>query len=152
MLPALVMLTDAHGRVLHANPPARSLLGVCVGQNCCALLHVDCVPPDDSGDYQDVGSVTTNGVVGHAARSAMGGQFVIVVQPQRVAARETTPLSPREREILQWVARGLTDVAVAERIGVQHTTVRSHMENVRRKLKVRSRSQAVAHAVAAGLL
>ena len=50
------------------------------------------------------------------------------------------------------MTRSLTDVAVAARIGVQHTTVRSHMENVRRKLKVRSRSQAVARAVAAGIL
>ncbi|MDP2312904.1 MAG: LuxR C-terminal-related transcriptional regulator [Pseudomonadota bacterium] len=153
MLPALVLLTDVDGRVLHANPPARALLGSCVDQQCCALLDVDCTAPEvAAGGYQDVGRVTANGVVGQAARSTMGAQFVIVIQPQGVAARDTEPLTPREREILQLVARGLTDVTVAARLGLQHTTVRSHMENVRRKLGVRSRSQAVARAVTGGML
>lgn len=154
MLPALVLLTDGDGRVLHANPPARAILGTCVDQHCCELLRTDCTAPDQDSpeSYRDVGTVNANGVVGEASRSGMGGQFVIVVQPKGVVAREMEPLTPREREVLQWVSRGLTDLAVAERIGVQHTTVRSHMENVRRKLKVRSRSQAVARAATAGIL
>ena len=102
MPPALVLLTDAAGRVLHANPPALALLGPCVDRGCCELLHTDCRHDEEpTGDYRDCGSVTANGVVGDAARSSMGEQFVIVVQPRGVVPREMEPLSPREREILQ---------------------------------------------------
>jgi DNA-binding CsgD family transcriptional regulator len=153
MLPALVLLTDANGRILHANGPARAVLGPCVERQCCELLQTDCMTAAPSvRGYQEVGNVTTNGIVGHVARSEMGDQFVLVVQPRAVAAHDLQPLTPREREVLQWVSRGLTDVAVAERIGLQPSTVRSHMESVRRKLKVRSRSQAIARATAAGIL
>ncbi len=153
MPPALVLLTDADGRVLHANSPARALLGTCEARTCCELLQTDCMGGGgEAGGYTDCGSVTANGVVGTAGRSAMGGQFVVVMQPRGVLPSGIEALSPRELDVLRLVARGLTDLAVSERIGLQHATVRSHMENVRRKLKVRSRSQAVARAVAAGIL
>ncbi len=43
-------------------------------------------------------------------------------------------LTMREAECLRWASRGLTDHAIAERIGVSAKTVNFHVENARRKL------------------
>ncbi|MFN7143706.1 MAG: LuxR C-terminal-related transcriptional regulator [Myxococcota bacterium] len=150
MPPSIVLLTDAACRVLHANEPAHALLGACEGRRCCELLDTRC--DDADGAYHDLGAVHANGVHGHATRSALGGQFAVVVLPKAVHAGEIERLSPREREALRLVARGLTDGELADRLGIGPATARSYMQNVRRKLGVRTRSQAVALALAAGLL
>ncbi len=150
MLPNLVLLTDADGRVLHANEPARALLGACEGKRCCDLFNAHC--PEGGEGYREVGAVRANGVHGHASRSALGENYAVVVQPRCVHAEPIAGLSPREREVLRLVARGLTDVDLAERLGIGAATARSYMQSVRKKLGVRSRSQAVALAIAAGLL
>jgi DNA-binding CsgD family transcriptional regulator len=62
------------------------------------------------------------------------------------------PLSPREREVLGLVARGLTTTRIAKRLGMRPSTVRTHMEHVRDKLGVRTRAQAVAQALSMGEL
>ena len=52
-------------------------------------------------------------------------------------------LSPREHQVLQAVAEGLSDKEVAERLQVRPDTVRTHMTNILGKLGVDSRLQAV---------
>lgn len=61
-------------------------------------------------------------------------------------------LSPREIEVLTHARHGLGDAAIAEAAGISIRTVRFHFENARRKLGARSRSEAVAVAVARHLL
>ena len=61
-------------------------------------------------------------------------------------------LSPREIEILNLAQHGLHDAAIAEAAGISVRTVRFHFENARRKLAARSRSEAIAVAVARHLL
>ncbi|MDP2316372.1 MAG: helix-turn-helix transcriptional regulator [Pseudomonadota bacterium] len=150
MPPSLVLLTDAAGWVIHANEPAHALLGACEGKRCCDLFNTRCAGGDEA--YRDVGAVQVNGVLGQASRSALGDHYALVMQPRAVHAAEMERLSARERDVLRLVARGLTDVALAERLGIGAATARSYMQGVRRKLGVRSRSQAVALAIAAGLL
>ena len=60
-------------------------------------------------------------------------------------------LTDREREVLDLVARGLTNSAIAARLTVAEKTVRNHVSNVFAKLHVDSRAQAVARARDAGL-
>jgi DNA-binding NarL/FixJ family response regulator len=60
-------------------------------------------------------------------------------------------LTEREREILDLVARGLTNAAIAHRLVVSDKTVRNHVSNVFAKLHVADRAQAVARARDAGL-
>lgn len=60
-------------------------------------------------------------------------------------------LTDREREVLDLVARGLTNSAIAERLVVSEKTVRNHVSNVFAKLQVTRRSEAVARARDAGL-
>lgn len=58
------------------------------------------------------------------------------------SANELENLSPREREILEFLTQGLTDKAIADRLGVKHVTVRWHLKHVYEKLHVRSRTEA----------
>ena len=53
-------------------------------------------------------------------------------------------LTPRESQILAWVARGKTNREVAELLWIAPTTVRKHLENVYAKLGVTTRTAAVA--------
>lgn len=53
-------------------------------------------------------------------------------------------LSQRERDCLAYVADGLSDGEIAERLGIAQATAHSHVENAKRKLGARSRAQAVA--------
>lgn len=53
-------------------------------------------------------------------------------------------LSQRERDCLAYVADGLSDGEIAEKLGIAQTTAHSHVENAKRKLGARSRAQAVA--------
>ncbi|WP_345204824.1 alpha/beta fold hydrolase [Fodinibacter luteus] len=53
-------------------------------------------------------------------------------------------LTARELEVAELVAQGLTNQSVARRLGVAPRTAESHVENIRRKLGVRSRAQVAA--------
>jgi DNA-binding NarL/FixJ family response regulator len=69
-------------------------------------------------------------------------------------AAATTPfpeLTEREREVLDLVARGLTNAEIARRLVVSDKTVRNHVSNVFAKLHVAGRAEAVARARDAGL-
>lgn len=59
-------------------------------------------------------------------------------------------LTPREREVLQALAEGLSDKQIAERLYVGPGTVRSHLVNIFAKLEVASRLEAVLFAVRHG--
>jgi DNA-binding CsgD family transcriptional regulator len=61
-------------------------------------------------------------------------------------------LTPRELEILKLVARGMNDAQIAERLFVSPHTVHRHVANIRVKLRLSSRSAAVAYATRAGLI
>ena len=44
-------------------------------------------------------------------------------------------ISPREDEILYWVARGLTDIQIAKKLGISPDTVGVHLFNIRKKVR-----------------
>jgi DNA-binding NarL/FixJ family response regulator len=60
-------------------------------------------------------------------------------------------LSEREREVLQLMARGLSNGEIARSLVVSPKTVRNHVSNVFTKLQVTDRSEAVLRARRAGL-
>lgn len=74
------------------------------------------------------------------------------LSPAVAAAPESVLLSPREREILAFVARGLGDREIAEQLTLSSHTVHRHVANIRRKLGRTSRTAAVAEAARLGLL
>ena len=56
------------------------------------------------------------------------------------------PLSERELEVLALVASGKSNVEIASSLFVSLSTVKTHINNLYRKLGVRSRTQAIARA------
>ncbi|MFQ5575380.1 MAG: response regulator [Anaerolineae bacterium] len=60
------------------------------------------------------------------------------------------PLSPREMEILQHIAKGQSNKEVAYALGISRQTVKNHMTSILRKLAVNDRTQAALYAVKRG--
>jgi len=58
------------------------------------------------------------------------------------------PLTPREREVLQWVAAGKTDRDIAAIVGLGVRTVHKHLQHIYAKLGVETRTAAVMRALA----
>ena len=97
----------------------------------------------------------------NAARLAMEGKAVIHPQLTRAFIEEVqladkrpdaTPLSKREKEILQKVAFGATTKEVAKDLGISPHTVKTHLERIFEKLGANDRAQAVAIAFRSGLV
>ena len=65
------------------------------------------------------------------------------------SGRRTRQLSPREREVLGLLARGLTGEQIADRLVLSPETVRTHIRNAREKLGASTRVEAVTMALIA---
>jgi DNA-binding NarL/FixJ family response regulator len=101
-----------------------------------------------------------------AIRSAYGGEVYldpavagIVARRMRDAGRSGTVraddgigrLTARERDVLGCLARGLSNRAIAEELGMAERTARTHVSNILAKLGLASRTQAALFAVEHGL-
>lgn len=159
-----VLLVDRFGRVIRVNETARKRFGVVVGRRCADVVDLRCRLADPfcggtcaaeliaRGD----GQIEQHGTVrGHPSRvlcSAVGEEVVVVLTPNHLGQEPAERLTPREREVLGLVARGLTGRQIAKRLGLRPATVRTHVEHAREKLGCRSRAEAVARALALGIL
>ncbi|MDI9917521.1 LuxR C-terminal-related transcriptional regulator [Rhodococcus sp. IEGM 1379] len=70
--------------------------------------------------------------------------------PDRNAS--TITLSPRETEVMSYVALGLRNAEIAERLALSTETVKTYMRNLMAKLEVHSRHEAVVEAKRQGLI
>ena len=61
-------------------------------------------------------------------------------------------LSPREKECLEWAAKGLSDHDISVLLALSPSTVTGYIKSVREKFKVRTKIQAVALAVSYGMI
>lgn len=87
---------------------------------------------------------------------------LIVFDPaliEPLTARAETPiepllenLTPRESEVLQYLAEGLANKAIAQTLGISHNTVKFHINAIFTKLNVQSRTEAVVRATQLGLI
>ncbi|MCA9930659.1 MAG: response regulator transcription factor, partial [Anaerolineales bacterium] len=81
--------------------------------------------------------------------------FMKGVRETATADAEKAPpfpeLTPREREILELLAQGLTNTAIAEKLVLSPKTIRNQVSNIFSKLQVAGRSEAIVKAREAGL-
>jgi DNA-binding NarL/FixJ family response regulator len=66
--------------------------------------------------------------------------------------RGRSPLTPREEEVLQHIADGLSTSETAERLFISTKTVKNHLASIYEKLDARDRTQAVLAAVRIGII
>jgi DNA-binding NarL/FixJ family response regulator len=78
-------------------------------------------------------------LVGHASR----------LQQDDAAAE---PLTPREIQVLELLAEGLPNKAIARRLGISDQTVKFHVASISGKLGAANRTDAVRRAVRRGLI
>jgi len=79
----------------------------------------------------------------------------VVRSPQetlKLAAHESTPLSPREKEIIGMLALGASNKQIARDLDLAESTVKIHVQGILRKLKLSSRVQAAVFAVENGFV
>jgi LuxR family transcriptional regulator, quorum-sensing system regulator BjaR1 len=83
-------------------------------------------------------------IIGMASHQALSKAAI------RITAQSPKRLTPREREVLHWVASGKTDEEIGLILHVGRTTVLQHVENAKRKLNAYGRTLAVVEALRRG--
>jgi NarL family two-component system response regulator LiaR len=86
----------------------------------------------------------------HEGRSVVAPvalQALVRQANKRSEPANITPLTVREQEILNLVAKGMTNPQIAEQLVISPSTVQFHVHNILTKLQVRTRTEAVAVAI-----
>jgi DNA-binding NarL/FixJ family response regulator len=65
---------------------------------------------------------------------------------------DPNPLSERETEILQLIAKGVSNSEAAKVLGLSKATIRTHLEHIYKKLEVTNRVEAVTEGIRKGLI
>jgi DNA-binding CsgD family transcriptional regulator len=105
----------------------------------------DALPRDDTQMTRLMGDLQLVAV--HAQDAA-----VRLLKQDRPAAADEQTLTTRELEVLKLTMEGLTAVQISERLMISVPTVNFHTRNLREKLGVHSKHQAVLTALRRGLL
>ena len=100
-------------------------------------------------DVIDDRSVLDPAVQHHVVDAIAAGRAP--AQPE-MAPSPAAGLTPRERQVLELIARGLTNAEIAQQLAVSETTVKSHINHLLPKIGARDRAQAVAFAYQQGLV
>lgn len=105
----------------------------------------------------------TEAALGHSIELVLQGQypvspalarhlFRLAGAPHASTTANNLNLSPRELELLQFIAKGYSYTTCADVMNISLSTVQTHIRNMYRKLEVSNQRQAITKAQSAGLL
>jgi DNA-binding NarL/FixJ family response regulator len=77
--------------------------------------------------------------------------FYFEAKTQQVKSEAFPQLTEREREVLDYIARGKNNLDIAKSLGLNQKTIRNHVSNILNKLQASDRAQAIIMAREAGL-
>ena len=80
------------------------------------------------------------------------GLAALALRPPQSSAGLVEPLTPRETEVLQLLAQGLTNKTIADRLGISEHTAKFHVNAILGKLGAQSRTEAIVQAARLGLV
>ena len=123
-------------------------------------MHVDRDVIERAMKAGAIGYVTKDSTVKEVAlavRMAANGDRIMSprlagVMADRSPSDDASRLSPREEELLQYIADGLSTTAVADRMCISPKTVKNHLASIYDKLDARDKTQAVLTAVRLGIV
>jgi len=145
-----VLMVDAHGRIAWRSPTGRKWLEEFFEPGndaaCISWLGVRSERGDLVRTHSDRDGRT---LLAQCLGSAgLGETMWLLSLPARnaeTASRlSTASLTPRETEVLSWIAKGKTNRDVGEILGMSPRTVNKHLEHVFEKLGVETRAAAAA--------
>lgn len=101
--------------------------------------------PDDFEVVREVSTLSE-------ARRIMGVDLYLVVPTPQDEDRPVDPLTAREREVVALLADGLSNKAIAGRLGISDETVKFHLAAIFGKLQASNRTDAVRQALRRGVV
>lgn len=143
-----VLLVDARGRVAWRSPQAALWLQA-IDDDAVEGRLPEAVYAVLGGDASQV-LLTLAGVqlsVRNMGRVGMGETMLLLEQRSANAAPSRlahAALTPRETEVLSWLAKGKTNRDIGDILGMSHRTVNKHLEHIFEKLGVETRAAAAA--------
>jgi DNA-binding NarL/FixJ family response regulator len=139
-----VLLMDAHGRIAWHSPQAQASMAACfAGAEWLAREQSD-TALHAAGDGRTL-MARRLGAVGMGESMWLLTWLSAAEQGQAPPSRlATAALTPRETEVLSWIAKGKTNRDVGEILGLSPRTVNKHLEHVFEKLGVETRAAAAA--------
>ena len=141
-----VLVADAHGRLAWRSPQAQAWLadffGAAGDAACIAWLTA---AGDEAERSAPDGRVLAARRLGEVGLGETMWLLRVRAAGEAPASRlATAALTPRETEVLSWIAKGKTNRDVAEILGMSPRTVNKHLEHVFEKLGVETRAAAAA--------
>jgi DNA-binding response OmpR family regulator len=142
------VLLDSRGRLAWRSPQATRWLEAAFGQQdhlaAQAWLHTAHKRAQISVPLPGKGVL----VARHMGQSGISESMLVLnMAPNKTETsvrQPDVPLTPRETEVLSWLAKGKTNRDIAEILGMSHRTVNKHLEHIFEKLGVETRSAATA--------
>jgi DNA-binding CsgD family transcriptional regulator len=137
------------GAAVHA---AMAIAGLARSGEILVSTTVRDIVPGSGMHFADASDRVAVGEIDIPRLLVLGGSGASAARTPARRAPATAQLSPREREVLVVVARGMTNAEIAAALELSEHTVKRHVANILTKLDLANRSAAAAFAVQHGLL
>jgi DNA-binding CsgD family transcriptional regulator len=142
-----VVFVDTRGRIAWRSPQAALWLHALEDPVAPGLLPASLEPALAPGAAIAIGTATGMRLsVRNLGAAALGETMLLfAIQREGPAARlADAALTPRETEVLSWLAKGKTNRDIGEILGTSPRTVNKHLEHIFEKLGVETRAAAAA--------
>ena len=147
------VLLDSQGRMAWRSPQAADWLAQAFGANEAAQATAAqwLGRARDDGEAHTPAGNNARLVARHMGQGGPGESMLLLTQTQADNAAlqrlRNVALTPRETEVLSWLAKGKTNRDIADILGMSHRTVNKHLEHIFEKLGVETRTAAAAMAI-----